>query len=480
MKHLFSMALPTAAMLLAAGCVAFNVGEPERYRLDRGKDGTILVTRQKMMSVGVFPAVAEENLRPKESVTPMVGWMYWRGDIYGPDLYKDGRFTTDPVKKEYCRFFTGILDTPYALFIAPWHGDYSCDTHYWEHGNVEKLEMFPADVRKRLNVKTWRDGGSDGNIQGLVTHSAWLGAHRFSTIVVEELDEGETSSRYDTAADSGNATEEEFARLRDDFRYRFHVESVEGKVKLANVVSANQKIDMIPDRTSVNAVLEKRAQANFGRGEDSIPLHISAVGNVAPIRATVTVWLDNKGDRRVSHLTYRDLEGGNYNTEENFLELIALGVVKALNRMTPEQVAKLRSRVHRTAEQRKALAWLTDSSAATFSVGADGGLFIESEHKFTPVPVDFAEMSKFPEIVGQSFDATTRMGKVVADITGCDENLAIDYLLGRLVPQICRTKAVVFDPVTAPPAGAQYRVDSYDRRTIDGKDFVTINFTALQ
>ena len=122
--------------------------------------------------------------------------------------------------------------------------------------------------------------------------------------------------------------------------------------------------------------------------------------------------------------------------------------------MTPGQMAKLVGRLHQTAEQRRALAWLTGSSAATFSVGEDGRLFVEAEHKFTPVPVDFAKLAKFPEIIGQSFDAATRTGKVVADITGCGENIAIDYLLGRLVPEICRTKSVVFDPVTAPPAGA--------------------------
>lgn len=457
--------------LLTSGCVAFNVGEPERYRLDRGKEGSILVTMQRKMGVGVFPAALEETDRPRNSAQPMVNWYH----------IGNGTFSREEMEPVARCLLLGLFSTPYALFVAPWHGEYSCDTHYWAHGNVGSLALFPKDVREKLGVALWQDGGHDFSFGSAFTHSAWLGAHRFTTIVVEELDEGETSSRYEMSTDSRNALEEEFARLREDFRYRFHVASVEGKVRLANVISAVQRIDMTPDRTSVNAILEKRAQTKFGRGEDSIPLHISIDGNVAPIRATVTVWIDNKGDKRVSRLTYEDLAGNYYRTtEEEFLELIALGVVKALNRMTPEQMAKLVGRQHQTAEQRRALAWLTGSSAATFSVGEDGRLFVETEHKFTPVPVDFAEMSKFPEIAGQSFDAATRTGKVVADITGCDENIAIDYLLGRLVPEICRTKAVVFDPVTAPPAGAQYRIDSYDRRTIDGSDIVQIAFTALQ
>ena len=123
-------------------------------------------------------------------------------------------------------------------------------------------------------------------------------------------------------------------------------------------------------------------------------------------------------------------------------ELVAAGVVKSLDRMTPEQMAKLAGRSHRTAEQRRAAAFLSESAATTFSVSDDGRLFAEAEHAFTPVPFDFSALSTPPEIVMQTFDAETRNGRIDADITGCDENLAIDYLPGRLVPEICRTFSI--------------------------------------
>ena len=173
-------------------------------------------------------------------------------------------------------------------------------------------------------------------------------------------------------------------------------------------------------------------------------------------------------------------ETGLGRNRDRIAELIASGVVKALNGMSPEQMEKLVARAHRTDEQRRAAAWLSGSTATTFSVSEDGSLFAESEHAFTPVPVDFADLSKLPEIVQQSFDANTRTGKVEADVTGCDENLAIDYLLGRFVPEICRTKSVVFDPVTEPPRGARYKVTAFKRKQLHEKDIVQISFTALQ
>ena len=188
MKEIKHTALVMAAMAaIAGGCVAFNVGKPEHYRLDCGKDGSILVTRQKRMSIGFCPAQAEETQRPPESVMPMVGWDHWG----------NGKFSRDQ-REEVARYVVyGLFATPWAILVAPWLDDYYCDHHYWLYGNVELLSKFPKDVRDKIHVKTWHD--NDRNIGGFTSpgHSALLGVHKYATVVIEKLDEGEEKSSYE-------------------------------------------------------------------------------------------------------------------------------------------------------------------------------------------------------------------------------------------------------------------------------------------
>lgn len=177
--------------LLMAGCVAFNVGEPERYRLDCGKEGSILITRQKKMSVGFFPAALEGRSRPPESVAPIVGWDYHRNDD-GTGYFQ--RDTREPLVRY---MFFGLLTTPWALLVTPWYGDYSCDSHYWTAGNVELLSKFPKDVQDNVHIKTVKDRGRDWGAIRTWGHSALLGCHRYAAVVIEELDEGEELSTYE-------------------------------------------------------------------------------------------------------------------------------------------------------------------------------------------------------------------------------------------------------------------------------------------
>ncbi|MBR1836474.1 MAG: hypothetical protein IJ783_04235 [Kiritimatiellae bacterium] len=333
------------------------------------------------------------------------------------------------------------------------------------------------------------------------------------------------------------ASVEEFTSQKDpDTGSRFYyVQSVDGFITVPEFGngSSGKRGKVTPGADVIMDALSRRFPNTFARKDGAVPLHVRYFGNIAPInmaeralcavpqvdgqscvggKISVSILVDDAGDRRVAHVPYRRFSSGIPTLpslvrkalsakDENqtkwseirlgsefkgvryldgvFSELIASGIAKSLGAMTEEQRGKLLARVHKTVEQRRAMEWLTGSSAATFSVAEGGGLFVEAEHKFTPVKVDFAELSKFPEILKQSFDSSTRTGTVVADISGCDENVAIDYLLGRLVPEICRTKSVVFDPVKTPPVGAQYKIGSYTRETIDEKDIVRIGFTAL-
>lgn len=188
------MAILSVAML-AAGCAspnfAFNIGEPEHYRLDRGKEGSILITRQKKMSFGFLPSTAEERRRPPESITPIIGWDH-------ATYIKEGQFTRDSREPLARYMLFGLFATPWSLLVTPWHGDYSCDSHYWTDGNVGMLALFPQDVRNKIHAKTYKDGDRDWGAIRTIGHASLLGFHRYATVVIEELDEGEVDSIYET------------------------------------------------------------------------------------------------------------------------------------------------------------------------------------------------------------------------------------------------------------------------------------------
>lgn len=177
--------LAVLALLVAAGsgCVAFNVGDPEVYTTRRGDLGRVKVTRQKRMSFGLLPALAENYSRPPESIKPLVGWQHSGGGQYF-------RSNSEPA---FRFMFCGLLMTPWALLVTPWYGDYPCDTHHWTGNNVELIRKLPAEEQEKLHVKTWKDdsGRSWGLNGSTFSHSALLGFHRYETVVVEEQDADE-------------------------------------------------------------------------------------------------------------------------------------------------------------------------------------------------------------------------------------------------------------------------------------------------
>lgn len=170
--------LLSLSSLLLSGCMAFNVGEPQRWTVDRGGEGKVVVTRQKKMSFGFFPAEAEGIWRPGESLRPLVGW-----DHDGKGNYT--RDTREPMVR-YPLF--GLFSTPWAILVTPWHGDYICDSHHWLGHDVELLRLLPADAQAEIHVKTAFDGDRKWGVRSSFSHSAIIGFHRYATVSVEELD----------------------------------------------------------------------------------------------------------------------------------------------------------------------------------------------------------------------------------------------------------------------------------------------------
>ena len=179
-----------AAALLGAGCVAFNVGEPQRWTIDRGEKGEVVVTRQKKMSLGFFPAEAEHIWKPAGAIQPRIGWNH-KGDGY---YWKSN-------SEVLGRYLIGTwFATPWSILVTPWHGEYSCSAHHWTGQNIEWLRALPAGAQAELGVKTWRDGSWRFGYFD-VGHSSLLGCHRFETVIIEEKDGDDNEDGDDASKD---------------------------------------------------------------------------------------------------------------------------------------------------------------------------------------------------------------------------------------------------------------------------------------
>ncbi len=357
-----------------------------------------------------------------------------------------------------------------------------------------------ATMRQRTSVASARVG-----LPFLLALSGWFAM-------------GCMATRYSSSETLANV------RPSETLNRSFFIEHVDGDFDVADVRGASQKIS--PSSSDINRLLHSRYPLAFNRKDGAIPLHVDCSGTIPPAgseaheanpmilalfwryhekgKITVSLLLDDTGAKRTVRVPFQKsrtesllfwplIVPGRKNWPTVFgnienpravrtvlTELAASGVVKALNHATPEEMGKLVARAHRTEEQKSALAWLFSTTNTTFSVDASGKLFVEVEHVYRPLPVNYTEKAAFPEILAQSFDKDTRIGKVVADATGCDSSLAADYLLMRLIPAICRSKGVTFDLSKAPPEGAIYRVLASSQERENGKDIFRIEFFLVQ
>ncbi len=147
--------------------------------------------------------------------------------------------------------------------------------------------------------------------------------------------------------------------------------------------------------------------------------------------------------------------------------------------MDARQLASLRSQRHLTEGQRAELASLATGASTTVSVRETeaGTVYVEEKNEYVISPVDAAERLRLPTIVDRKYDADSRIGVVVADVAGCEPQRADDYLVGRLIPAICRTKNVVFSLSDGPSAGGAFKI--LDDHT-ETNHVRTIRFQAIQ
>lgn len=306
----------------------------------------------------------------------------------------------------------------------------------------------------------------------------------------------------------------------------FHVEDLRCEAKM-EARDGNAAV-RIP-KSSVNRLLEERFPRSFDRSWQSVPLHVVCSGTipVSPMetddrnlfdfvaslvfyrhadrgslrieilldgdvgKATSTVdysrshslsfpsplaaLVPGKGDWR----TIRSIHPSGDDCQEVLADLVAAGIVKALNGMDAGQLASLRSQRHLTDAQRAALASLEAGAPTTVAVrDTEGGpVFVEAKNEYEVAPVDATARIRLPAVVEQRYDADSRMGVVVADVAGCEPQRAEDYLVRRLIPAICRTKNVVFSLSDGPSAGGMFKIIEDHTETNHVR---TIRFQAIQ
>ncbi len=257
MKRLFPI-LPAIAAALVSGCMSFDVGDPERrtveYRSETAfirtlsreaidvaptvsQDGAALhvglkgsieirdevsdvfqrlsLRRQNRMSFGLFPAFVESQGVPKDAMLPLED-MKVETDPRKIEAVRR-QFPIDPSQKAVYEAPTGdtyiahafeddlpdlfgILYTPWALLVTPFHGEWECTTHHWcfrakVHARFVAAYMaLPEAERRKLGLNQC-DSYSPA---GRVAHAPWFGFHRFQRLFPEGPDVSRRETRTRT------------------------------------------------------------------------------------------------------------------------------------------------------------------------------------------------------------------------------------------------------------------------------------------
>jgi hypothetical protein len=161
------------------------------------------------------------------------------------------------------------------------------------------------------------------------------------------------------------------------------------------------------------------------------------------------------------------------------VDLAASAVAKAVQRLSPDELAAIRGSSLLTGRELSARKRLDEGSTtrAVKSEATDGSVeFAETRHEFE---ADASVGSRFvPRIVEQRYDPATRRGLVEADLSECDPEKGYEYLTRRLIPAICETKNVVLSVDDPPPAHAEYRLLNERKNPNNGHQI--IEFEALQ
>ncbi len=512
MKQVFIFSsLLVAAMCFLSGCVAFNMGAPDRQtyefkvgkanpvalgretvevgpslfrkpgkgeelgKIDIGLAGDVLlrqkkgdvyhqvtITRQDRMSFGLFPWGAEYYWRPKESLEPMVGWQHKSGTIYQKD-------TNNRVSAVY---FGGAFATPFALLYTPLFGKYECHSHHWK-GNIGILAKLSSADREKadINVRSTKSAG-----MGEFAHCAWLGFHKYQTIVIGPELSGRT--------DEWEETERRSVKVPGPYKIEFRIPSI-GYRKVQTVesgetaetfllppveedVEVESKIRFFPAETVHGVLFDQNANAVFDAAQGktfsrNVKLYASAsAGGFAPIGGVTTQVVVHVREPVVPFMTEKKESNRKGWSIYRITILDEDKTAFDINKLAkPEILRELRDEYiscHPDVQ-----ADVVNAHASYVTDPADGRVLVYSGVAFAVQPVDRME-----------YDAETRRGTIRLRVSDHLDLKAARAWARENIEKIVSEKNIVLEHGKSLPVGATYR--SLDEVLENG--ILTIGFEA--
>lgn len=308
--------------------------------------------------------------------------------------------------------------------------------------------------------------------------------------------------------------------------YRFRVEKADGPLVSAGIGTGFPSRGGRLSAESINRALAEIRPDLHGE-EDAIPISIRVSGDAAPIMKSMDpliplsfllcyTWADKdrkvtvkiySGDgvtgkkgscdatytqrmgffpfallvpNRAERPTWRKVFGvgsaPDYGAISSRMAAEALG--EAIDALTDGEIEELARNVPRTRTETVRGRLLEERTVETIHLAQD------AEGISSPVVLthQFREMerpvkSTHPTVLNQEYSSRTRLGVVVADVTEFAQDEADDWLLRRLIPKICETKALVIELEDLPPGDARFSVLSDET---DGNHVRTIQFRQIQ
>ena len=191
-QGVLGMEAAEAGPALEQNGLALRLGLQGRAKVLEGRADIyreLIVTKQRKMSFGFLPGMAEGAYATPDELVPLIGFDMFESEkefkpyagMAGMVVREGGKiYARAPLNLEV---LLGMAWTPVALFVTPFWGDWEPQTYHWYRGDqgrwdtgvFNKLKREDRE-RMRLNtcpVSSWKS---------YTTHLAWLGFHRFETL----------------------------------------------------------------------------------------------------------------------------------------------------------------------------------------------------------------------------------------------------------------------------------------------------------
>ncbi len=152
----------------------------------------VTVEKKKKLAFGFFPSLSENDIgglsysSKRLATTRALDYkhgMYRSGMEYNTITCGGCGGTLWELFKMHVVTALGLaLDIPYALLYEPFFGSWECDSHHWTGANIEYLDKFSPEERRKIGAWTSFDYEEHPTAPSrwFLSHIALVGFHRYS------------------------------------------------------------------------------------------------------------------------------------------------------------------------------------------------------------------------------------------------------------------------------------------------------------